>query len=219
MPRRSDVADCNGKEKDYESGVHLPCRGLEHLNDKYNAVKNYGARYCWSELLTGWLSVDPMMDKYPSITPYNYCVWNPVKLVDPDGKFPAPTHAIMVIKACKKMGGAGTLRIGPINILKMCWGASIVADIFHSRCSQVHLDGYGTNTHPALVSAYKNAIRDYQNAHFDGDFVRAAESLHTIGDFYAHSNYVEQYDRYSESNNLSSNINDIPTFDVGGRGV
>ena len=26
-----------------------------------------------------------MADKYPSISPYNYCMWNPVKLVDPDG--------------------------------------------------------------------------------------------------------------------------------------
>ncbi len=58
----------NGKEKDYESGFHY-----------------YGARYYWSELLTGWLSVDPMADKYPSLSPYSYCVWNPVKLVDPEG--------------------------------------------------------------------------------------------------------------------------------------
>lgn len=27
-----------------------------------------------------------MSDKYPSISPYAYCAWNPVKLVDPDGK-------------------------------------------------------------------------------------------------------------------------------------
>ncbi len=33
-----------------------------------------------------WLSVDPMADKYPSLSPYNYCAWNPVKLVDPDGR-------------------------------------------------------------------------------------------------------------------------------------
>ena len=58
----------NGKEKDYESGFHY-----------------YGARYYWSEVLTGWLSVDPMMDKYPGISPYNYCMWNPVNLMDPDG--------------------------------------------------------------------------------------------------------------------------------------
>jgi len=63
----------NGKEKDYESGFHY-----------------YGARYYWSELLTGWLSVDPMMDKYPGISPYNYCMWNPVKLVDPDGNIVLP---------------------------------------------------------------------------------------------------------------------------------
>jgi hypothetical protein len=37
-------------------------------------------------LLTSWISVDPMMDKYPGISPYNYCMWNPIKLVDPDGR-------------------------------------------------------------------------------------------------------------------------------------
>ena len=64
-------SDFNGKEKDYESGFLY-----------------YGARYYWSEVLTGWQSVDPMADKYPDISPYAYCVWNPVKLVDPDGNEP-----------------------------------------------------------------------------------------------------------------------------------
>jgi hypothetical protein len=36
--------------------------------------------------MTTWLSVDPMADKYPSISPYAYCAWNPVKLVDPEGE-------------------------------------------------------------------------------------------------------------------------------------
>ena len=57
------------EQKDYESGFHY-----------------YGARYYDSEALTGWLSVDPMKDKYPSMSPYNYCAWDPVKLVDPDGR-------------------------------------------------------------------------------------------------------------------------------------
>ena len=46
----------------------------------------FGARYMDHELMTMWLSVDPMADKYPSLSPYNYCAWNPVKLVDPDGR-------------------------------------------------------------------------------------------------------------------------------------
>lgn len=37
-----------------------------------------------------WLSVDPMWEKNHGITPYNYCLGNPVKLVDPDGNIPIP---------------------------------------------------------------------------------------------------------------------------------
>ncbi|MGP1515923.1 MAG: RHS repeat-associated core domain-containing protein [Bacteroidales bacterium] len=58
----------NGKEKDYESDFHY-----------------YGARYYASELSI-WLSTDPMSDKYPSLTPHNYCANNPVKLIDPNGE-------------------------------------------------------------------------------------------------------------------------------------
>ena len=57
-----------GKEKDTETGYGY-----------------FGARYMDHELMTMWLSVDPMADKCPSISPYAYCAWNPVKLIDPDG--------------------------------------------------------------------------------------------------------------------------------------
>ncbi|MBQ3945775.1 MAG: hypothetical protein II670_09235, partial [Alphaproteobacteria bacterium] len=46
----------------------------------------FGARYLDHALMTSWLSVDPMADKYPSISPYAYCAWNPLKLVDPNGR-------------------------------------------------------------------------------------------------------------------------------------
>ncbi len=58
-----------GKERDEETGYGY-----------------FGARYMDHELMTMWLSVDPMADKYPGISPYSYCAWNPVKLVDPDGR-------------------------------------------------------------------------------------------------------------------------------------
>ncbi len=60
-------SDSSGKEKDSETGYYY-----------------FGARYYNSDLSI-WLSVDPMSDKYPSLSPYNYCAWNPMKLVDPDG--------------------------------------------------------------------------------------------------------------------------------------
>ena len=37
-----------------------------------------------------WLSVDPMAGKYPNMSPYNYCLGNPIKLIDPDGMDPTP---------------------------------------------------------------------------------------------------------------------------------
>ena len=36
--------------------------------------------------LCKWLSVDPMADDYPGISPYAYCGWNPVRFIDPDGR-------------------------------------------------------------------------------------------------------------------------------------
>ena len=63
-----------GKERDEETGYG-----------------SFGARYMDHELMTMWLSVDPMSDKYPNISPYNYCMWNPVKLVDPDGNIVLPS--------------------------------------------------------------------------------------------------------------------------------
>ncbi len=53
--------------------------------DRETGYSYFGARYMDHELMTMWLSVDPMMDKYPNISPYNYCMWNPIRLVDPNG--------------------------------------------------------------------------------------------------------------------------------------
>jgi RHS repeat-associated protein len=57
-----------GKERDSETGFSY-----------------FGARYYDSDILTGWLSVDPMADKYPGLSPYAYCALNPIRVVDPNG--------------------------------------------------------------------------------------------------------------------------------------
>jgi hypothetical protein len=49
-------------------------------------IYNYfGARYYNSDISV-WLSVDPLADKYPSMSSYMYTAGNPVMLVDPDGR-------------------------------------------------------------------------------------------------------------------------------------
>ena len=59
-----------GKERDEETGYDY-----------------FGARYYVPEIPI-WLSVDPLADKYPNISPYAYAAWNPIKYVDPDGRGP-----------------------------------------------------------------------------------------------------------------------------------
>ena len=57
-----------GKERDEETGYGY-----------------FGARYMDHELLTSFISVDRYASKYPSISPYAYCGWNPIRLTDPTG--------------------------------------------------------------------------------------------------------------------------------------
>ena len=58
----------NGKELDTETGLYY-----------------YGARY-YNPATALWLGVDPLASKYPGMSPYVYCMSNPVKYVDPDGR-------------------------------------------------------------------------------------------------------------------------------------
>ncbi|MBQ6683221.1 MAG: RHS repeat-associated core domain-containing protein, partial [Bacteroidales bacterium] len=57
-----------GKERDEETGYGY-----------------FGARYMDYELMTMWLSVDPLADKYPGTSPYAYCAWSPIIAKDPNG--------------------------------------------------------------------------------------------------------------------------------------
>jgi RHS repeat-associated protein len=70
----------SGKEKDVETGYGY-----------FRALARY-----YDSGLSIWLSVDPMSDKYPSMSPYNYCANNPVILVDPDGRTFEPSSGTFV---------------------------------------------------------------------------------------------------------------------------
>ena len=58
----------NGKELDEETGLYY-----------------YGARYM-NPITSMWYGVDPLAEKYPNVSAFVYCMGNPVKLFDPDGK-------------------------------------------------------------------------------------------------------------------------------------
>jgi RHS repeat-associated protein len=66
--------------------VTLPKENQQaQMTAKTQLYSYFGARYYMSDVSI-WLSVDPMKDKYPNISPFNYCHWSPVMLTDPDGR-------------------------------------------------------------------------------------------------------------------------------------
>ena len=58
----------NGKDLDEETGLYY-----------------YGARYM-DPVTSLWYGIDPLTEKYASVSGYVYCIGNPIKFIDPDGK-------------------------------------------------------------------------------------------------------------------------------------
>jgi RHS repeat-associated protein len=78
----------NAKELDSETGLYY-----------------YGARY-YDPKTSVWISVDPLVEQFPSVSPYNYCLNNPVILSDPNGESPTLVTAAIGFGVGALIGGA-----------------------------------------------------------------------------------------------------------------
>ncbi|MDL2313247.1 RHS repeat-associated core domain-containing protein [Bacteroidales bacterium OttesenSCG-928-B11] len=120
----------SGKERDEETGYGY-----------------FGARYYDSDLSI-WLSVDPMASKYPGWSPYNYCLNNPIKLVDPNGEFPFPSRGVNTYFTRANIG---------IGLHNIAVGRSIRGGITADKHGMTHFSAYSTTknnnaqTNPASI--------------------------------------------------------------------
>jgi RHS repeat-associated protein len=68
-----------------------PYRFTGHEQDKETGLHYAGARYYFDEGSI-FISTDPKWYAFPSVTPYNYCLNNPIRYIDPDGKLAWPVR-------------------------------------------------------------------------------------------------------------------------------
>ena len=180
-------SDCNGKEKDYESGFHY-----------------YGARYYWSELLTSWISVDPMMDKYPQVSPYAYCAWNPIRFIDPDGEKP------------RLFFHGSQSKSTFINIVNSGLGGQFQARLTQDAHGWYYFDIVGTkgggdigkltDRQRSFYDAIKNCI--------DAKNINGKELNYDIDVYYGSSNIT--IGKYSENSIDVADMNQFNNLDEGG---
>ncbi len=75
----------NFNSSEYKFGFN----GMES-DDELKGTKNsydFGARI-YDPRIGRWLSLDPLANKYPDVSPYAFSLNNPIRFIDPDGKSP-----------------------------------------------------------------------------------------------------------------------------------
>ena len=92
----------NSKELDEETGLYY-----------------YGARYL-NPTNGMWLSVDPLWENRQGISPFNYCLSNPIKMIDPDGMWEKDADGNWIAqKNDNAYTLAKTLNVNPSDVIQM----------------------------------------------------------------------------------------------------
>jgi RHS repeat-associated protein len=80
----------NGKELNEDLGLNMYLSRAKERDD-------YGARF-YDPSVGRFTTVDPLAEKMPSWSPYNYTFNNPLRFIDPDGQEPEPPGWLAQIK-------------------------------------------------------------------------------------------------------------------------
>jgi len=234
----------------YPGGMQMPGRkysngssyrygfnGKENDNDvkgEGNSL-DFGARI-YDPRIGRWLSVDPMIARMPGVGSYTYVNNNPIRYIDPDGKFLLDVHQRIVQAALSGLsfelitrnrktekGGDGlnndmknqSFMFGIVGQGTVFSGGITDPDWNQASLKAAHFDQMNYKEIIANVESIKtgasNLVTKYKSGILSEEKFgyEVGKQLHGIADLYSHSNYVELYVQLYGKNN---DINSIPTL-------
>jgi len=198
------------------NGYRFGFNGAEKENDIYGEGNAYdlGLRM-YDARLAHMFSIDPRISELPNESPYIYAINNPVLFIDKKGGFPLSVHEELVRSALKT-------KVGTLSADDIVFGTTYIADIGMMPQSSVHFDNMDYTQIMSNWTQINNTLQEVKddfgsfNKEYGGyDAIKLGVALHSVADFYAHSNYIEVYFDYYKANNDGNlpNIEDIPTFE------
>ena|GEM_PF-3483747 len=112
----------------------------------------------------GFISIDPLADKFPGWSPYNYVACNPIKLVDPDGKAPTDYYRDANGLIVWRNSTAQSFTAGGQTFTNI---GSSYAEFNGSRLTYHYQNGSLGNLSPSSISLRAVSGRPNANGQFD----------------------------------------------------
>ncbi len=79
--------ELGGSHQNLKQQFDLKFNGKQ--DNGFSGLTDFGARYL-DKTLAVWGQIDPMVEKFMFSSSYGFCLNNPLKYIDPDGKYPRP---------------------------------------------------------------------------------------------------------------------------------
>ena len=132
---------------EHSSSEDLPYKFNGKQFDEETGLYYYGARYM-NPVASIWYGVDPLAEKYPTAGGFVYCIDNPVKLVDPNGKKILPTLYNKVNRGHSKAEGSDyrsnkTYMSAMKRFASTTYGNGFIGDFLEKGSSQYGANGTG----------------------------------------------------------------------------
>ena len=181
---------------------------------------DYGARQ-YDPILGCWFAQDPLSEKYYGISPYAFCAGNPVKYLDPDGRFvwAIPIAELLIYTAATTVGSLAIYKLSRHESSKYSPGwkhqegedKKKKSDLDKAQLNVQNSinnnfpdpDNYDPNGNPEFRSGSKKSIMFYLTLYLFGTNYDFLKSLLKDNSAEAETNDGEQ-NKNNEDNNTES---------------